>query len=86
MTIEASVKWNEADVPHIIAHHNHSISDSPKKWEELTEEEIKERKRKIKNQLNETHCPKIKMSDLEKVGAKEEITKWFTSIADLVKA
>ncbi len=79
----ASIKWNEADIPQIIAHHNHTTSASPKKWEDLTEEDLKEKKRKIKNQLNETHCTKITLPHLDKIGAKDEVTKWFTSIAEL---
>jgi len=80
-----SVKWNEADIPEIIAKHNHDKSESQKKWADLEKEDIKDKKGRIKNQLNETHSAKITLQHLEKISAKEEIVKWFTKIAELSK-
>ncbi len=85
VTISSSIKWNKADVPDIISEHNHTTSGSSKKWSDVSKEDKKERKSKVKNQLNETHCSKIKITDLDKVGAKDEVIKWFTSIANLIK-
>jgi hypothetical protein len=84
--IDASINWNKADIPEIIAKHNHEKSESTKRWVDLEEEDIKEKKRKIKNQLNETHSKRLTLADIEKVGAKTEIEKWFTDIAKLVTA
>jgi len=81
----ATINWNEADVPEIIAKHNHNKSESTKSWETLEKEEIKDKKGRIKNQLNETHSLKITLQHLEKIGAKEEVTKWFTTIAELAQ-
>ncbi len=71
--------------PEIIAKHNHEKSESQKIWSELEKEDIKDKKGRIKNQLNETHSAKITLQHLEKHSAKEEIIKWFTTIAELLK-
>ena len=84
--IDPAIKWDAADIPEIIAQHNHKKSESNRKWEELEEDVTKEKKRKIKNQLNDTHSSRLTLTHLEKIGAKDEVQKWFTSIAKLVKS
>lgn len=85
VSLNKSIKWEEADIPEIIAKHNHDKSESTKLWADLDEEDIKEKKRKIKNQLNDTHSKKLTLSNLDKIGAKAEIEKWFNDIAKLIK-
>ncbi|HLK28201.1 MAG TPA: ATP-binding protein [Puia sp.] len=82
--INANINWSEADVPEIIAKHNHENSESQKRWVDLEEEDIKEKKRKIKNQLNEKHSKKLTIANIDKIGAKSEIEKWFNDIARLL--
>jgi putative ATP-dependent endonuclease of OLD family len=85
VSVDKAIKWNEADIPEIIAKHNHDKSESPRPWADLDEEDIKEKKRKIKNQLNETHSKKLTLSNIDKIGAKAEIENWFNDIAKLIK-
>ena len=85
VSVDKAIKWNEADIPEIIAKHNHDKSESPRLWADLDEEDIKEKKRKIKNQLNETHSKKLTLSNIDKIGAKAEIENWFNDIAKLIK-
>lgn len=82
--IDKTINWSEADIPEIIAKHNHEKSESTKRWVDLDEEDIKEKKRKIKNQLNETHSKKLTLANIDRVGAKAEIEKWFGDIAKLI--
>lgn len=84
--IDKTTKWEEADIPEIIAKHNHDKSESTRRWADLDKEDVKEKKGKIKNQLNEIHSKKLTLANLDKIGAKAEIEKWFNDIAKLIKA
>lgn len=83
--IDANTKWGEADIPEIIAKHNHESSESEKEWVDLKEEKIDDKKKRIKNQLNEIHVKKITLSHLDRISAKDEVIKWFSSISKLLK-
>lgn len=85
LTIDQSINWKEADLPGLIAKHIHELSDSQRKWEDLDEEDLKRKKSKIKNQLNDTHSKKISIEHLEKINAKFEVIGWFEKISELLK-
>jgi len=75
--------WDCVDIPEEIAKYNLAASGSTKNWEDLKDEDKKERKRKIKNQLNETHSKEITKDMLVKLKAYEEVIEWFKKIAEL---
>lgn len=76
--------WDELDIPEQIAKYNLSISESTQTWDELDKEDKKDRKGKVKNQLNNDHSKKLTRQHLEEINAFTEIESWFKKIAEFL--
>lgn len=76
--------WDTSDIPEEIAKQNLLASGSSTNWINLDEDNKNERKRKIKNQLNENHSKDISKDMLLKLSAYEEVKEWFQKMAELV--
>jgi len=85
LELEYSETWAFMDIPEAIAKHNLSNSESMKAWDELDKEDQKDRKGKVKNQLNSEHSKKMSKELLEQINAFSEIEGWFIKCSALIK-
>jgi AAA15 family ATPase/GTPase len=75
--------WVTLDVPELIAKHIHEQSESPKTWDELTEDKQKKKISRAKVRVNTEFANNVTKENLENYNCFEEVKTWFDKISEL---
>ncbi len=78
-------KWEEKDVPELLAKITHMESESDKSWEDVEEDKKKKKISKAKNKLNEEFILELDKQSLENKNQFKEIENWFKAIKSFVE-
>ncbi len=78
-------KWEEKDVPELLAKITHMESESDKNWEDVEEDKKKKKLSKAKNKLNEEFILEMDKQFLERKSKFEEIENWFKTIKSFIE-
>jgi hypothetical protein len=84
LDLKYSESWDITDIPEEISKYNLLASESSKTWDELDKDDQKDRKGKVKNQLNNEHSKKMTKELLEQINAFAEISGWFNKCSELL--
>lgn len=77
--------WDELDLGEEVAKFVHENSESPKTWDEVTNEKKKEKVGKVKRKFNEELSKQITKQHLVELEAFDEIKEWFEKIKEAVR-